>query len=65
MSPGQYGSLDLSTGEWDGMIRELIDGVSSLNNISVPVHQLSFLVSKKRKGRGGANFLENPIKHVM
>lgn len=26
MSPGQYGSLDLSTGEWDGMIRELIDG---------------------------------------
>ncbi|PIK39600.1 putative glutamate receptor 1 [Apostichopus japonicus] len=26
MSRGQYGSLDLSTGEWDGMIRELIDG---------------------------------------
>lgn len=30
MSPGQYGSLDLSTGEWDGMIRELIDGDADL-----------------------------------
>ncbi|KAJ8026169.1 Glutamate receptor 4 [Holothuria leucospilota] len=26
MSRSQYGYLDLSTGEWDGMMRELIDG---------------------------------------
>ncbi|PIK48932.1 putative glutamate receptor 2 [Apostichopus japonicus] len=26
MNRGQYGNLDLSTGEWDGAIREIIDG---------------------------------------
>ncbi len=30
----KYGALDKETGEWDGMIRELLEGVSSLKYLA-------------------------------
>lgn len=37
MDRGQYGTLDLSTGEWDGAMREIIDGVRHKDGYASPM----------------------------
>ncbi|PIK39599.1 putative glutamate receptor 2 [Apostichopus japonicus] len=49
MSRGQYGSLDLSTGEWNGMIRDLIDGdadvaIGALTEMSAREADIDFTI---------------------